>query len=95
MKWTCEKHGIRYVPIPPRAQELNLAEQTVAHHGWNAARAVLAGANLKDEFLMPFAIRFVCRRHYLLATDATRGWKSPCELITGQPQDAALESRNK
>ena len=85
VKWTCEKHGIRYVPIPPRAQELNLAEQTVAHHGWNAARAVLAGANLKDEFLMPFAIRFVCRRHYLLATDATRGWKSPCELITGQP----------
>ena len=38
VKWTCEKHGIRYVPIPPRAQELNLAEQTVAHHGWNAAR---------------------------------------------------------
>ena len=81
VKWTCEKYGIRYTPIPPRAQELNLAEQTVAHHGWNAARAVLAGANLKDEFLMPFAIRFVCKRHYLLASDASRGWKSPCEII--------------
>ena len=85
VKWTCAKYGIRYTPIPPRAQELNLAEQTVAHHGWNAARAVLAGANLKDEFLMPFAIRFVCKRHYLLASDASRGWKSPCEIITGEP----------
>ena len=34
---------------------------------------------------MPFAIRFVCKRHYLLATDASREWKSPFEIINGEP----------
>ena len=50
----CRRFGIRYEPIPTRAQELNEAEK-MAHHTWNSARAVLSAAGLKSGYMLPFA----------------------------------------
>lgn len=85
-KWVrkaCRQFKIRYEPLPPRAQSLNMAE-IMANHTWNAARTALSSSGLHSDYLLPFAIRTVVQRHYITATDAEREYKSPCEIITGK-----------
>ena len=86
-KWVeraCLKLGVNFRLTPAWAQELNEAEK-VANVVWSNARALLEDAGLHDTKLLPFAIRFICQRHFISATNHERKWMSPYELLYGIP----------
>jgi hypothetical protein len=71
--------GIDHAYIPPRDPSLNEAEK-VCNSMWAAARAHL-GTSQAPSYLMAEAVSYSMYMDMRTATTASRGWKTPHELI--------------
>lgn len=73
--------GIDHAYVPPHQQSLNEAEK-VADQMWAAARALLLHSNA-PESMFSKAVDYAMYVDLRTATTASRGWKTPYEMIRG------------
>ena len=85
--------GINHQFLPPHEPSLNEAEK-VCDRMWAAARTLLLHTN-QDERLMYRAVDYACTVNLRMATTASRGFRTPYEMITGEvPSLTALRPFN-
>lgn len=90
VKATALSLGINYQPTPPYDSSLNVAEKAI-DIVFGAARTMMAadgGEEIWGHFY-PQAVDYACYVHFLMATTAERGFKTPYERIKGMVPDVS------